>query len=125
MIGYLYIALTAFLIPGRLPVLARFRCTVVHAILHHNGLVAAKALKAKSDGVAHLHQFTNHFIVKTRFDADHFLTTNILVTEPGRIAGLLQVHREVDEVHHDLDVALRLHAAAGQSETDVRALRRA
>ena len=33
-----------------------------------------------------------------------------------RIAGFLQVHAEVDEVHDDLHVTLRLHAAAHDAE---------
>ena len=37
-----------------------------------------------------------------------------------RIARLLQAHAEVDQVHHDLHMALRLHLPAHHTETDPR-----
>ena len=38
------------------------------------------------------------------------------MVEADRVAGLLQVHPEVDQVHEHLRVALRLHVAAHQAE---------
>ena len=41
------------------------------------------------------------------------------MVEPRRIAGLLIVHPEIDQVDDDLDVTLGLHAAAHQTEGGV------
>ena len=53
----------------------------------------------------------------------HLLTcrfTAAAVIPPGRVAGLLEVHAKVDDVAHDLHMALRLHVAAHHAETHER-----
>ena len=42
------------------------------------------------------------------------------VPRARRVAGLLQAHAEVDHVHQDLHVPLRLHVAAHHAETQER-----
>jgi hypothetical protein len=42
------------------------------------------------------------------------------VQDARRVAGFLQVHAEVDQVDHDLHVALRLHRAAHHAEAEPR-----
>ena len=49
---------------------------------------------------------------------DQFFGTRVV--EARRVAGLLQVHAEVDEVDDDLHVALRLHVAAHHAEAHER-----
>ena len=40
------------------------------------------------------------------------------MVNPWCISSLLQIHAEVDQVDHDLDMALGLHGATHHTETD-------
>src|SRR5689334_14845722 len=93
-------------------------------------LIAAVGTDRKTHVVAFHHQAAHRFVWETRLEIDPaapghrlgltFGRGRTFVLDARRVAGFLQVHAEIDQVHHDLDVALRLHVAAHHTEADPR-----
>jgi hypothetical protein len=72
-----------------------------------HGLLGESGLEVDLAAVGHLHDLPRGL-------------GRAVVVHARRVAGLLQVHAEIDEVHDDLDVPLGLHVAAHHPEGDPR-----
>src|SRR5690606_12632715 len=113
----------------RMTVLPRFARAVIDArfkIAQH-GLVAAETAGRRVDAMAARAQAVGRRgreagLEQHRAAIAHRLAARgiarALVAHARRVAGLLQVHAEVDEVAQDLDLALRLHVAAHDAESE-------
>src|SRR5690606_14350147 len=115
-----------------LAILAALRSAVIHAGLRiaGDGLVAAIGTVGEGHAMALAHQRADGLPGESGLEVDLAAIAHrragaggfgrALVLDARRVAGLLQVHAEVDQVHHDLHVALRLHGSAHHAEAHPR-----
>src|SRR5690625_4352941 len=106
-------------ISTRLAIFSRFRAAIIERAVKQYPLETAKALKTVLNLMIHSHQRSDRTVIVARLQRDRSAASPVM-SDSGSIPRLLNVHTEIDQIHHNLYMPLRLHIPSGEAKADPR-----
>src|SRR5690625_4170575 len=100
------------LMSARLDIFSRCRADIIERAVKQDTLETAKALKTVLNLMIHSHQRSDRTVVAARLQRDRSAAGPVM-SDSGSIPRLLNVHTEIDQIHDNLNMPLRLHIPSG------------